>query len=382
MDDDETIADLRKQLLEQAAISKAPQSVSLTLEMLDSIINRPKPAGADVAPVKKKGGWQKVLTDVQLALASSEVAPVIKLSRQNHKRLTAEAKADTSSRKIQLHDGASTHARTHHTCTCIASTFHTPMFSIAHVASHVYEHAQLHGLTYTYHHLTCTPIPLPGVSLHMLTDVDKAVPSYKDSYLWTGMSAFNRFFDIMANSTEEEFPRKAMGEFMHCWAEVWDSPLGNHAQKLDGMLAFYEKYASILGQGLWEGKFDSDSRFLLEHMKGENPAQCNSCAGTGENTGFIPKHVGASAPGAPPHGNTQNKPKHKPATGMCSSMLIKGKPCYDRKACTREHSPCPSCGGACTSATDCLSWDEPAVLAKYASVIERIQAAGNKRRRK
>ena len=218
----------------------------------------------------------------------------------------------------------------------------------------------------------------------MHTDADKSTPLFKDSYLWTGLSAFYRFFDIMANASEEEFPRAAMGEFMHCWAEVWDSPLGNHSQKLDGILAFYEKYASILGQDLWGGKLDSDSRFLLEHMKGDNPVQCTSCSGTGERTG-VPGRTGdaASTDKANPTQRAPNGNKSKfVAGGMCSSMLIKGKVCYDRKTCTRDHSPCPSCGGVCDSATDCVSWDEPKVLAKYASVIERITEASNKRRRK
>ena len=325
---------LRQQLAAAAAVQSAPQQpiMAMTPAMLHQIIEGirgPALEGREFVtpPPKAKTGWPKVLLDVKASLKAKEMPPVLKLSRANHDRLKKETKADTSSRRIFLGtEGAS--------------------------------------------------LTLPGV------DAEATVlTSSTDSRLWSGMSAFFRLFSIMAALPEDDFSRDSMSELLTVWSEVWDSPMGTRAQKLAAAIAFYDKYADQLGSGVWLSKFDSDSRFLLEHMKGDNPGVCKHCSGSGEASRLgssTPTPSGGGAGGA--KGTTKNGPKQTSKRKLnvgkdfCSTMLIQGSLCTST-SCGRAHSPCASCGGACVSAQACKAWDQTLITAKYGTQIDRITSA-------
>jgi hypothetical protein len=221
-------------------------------------------------------------------------------------------------------------------------------------------------------------------------NTDKSAPVPKGSKVWTGISAFNRLFSIMANSAEEDFPRKALAEFLDVWTNVWDSPMGSHAQKLDTVVAFYDKHAHILGQGLWVTTFSSDSLFLFERMVGEKPPMCSNCAGSGEcvpNAFKGESHQSGNGNNQSGNGNNQsgngNKPnkakpdqKRKQLDGYCASMLIQGKTCDG--TCGRQHQPCPSCKKNCSSASNCGEWDQAGITAAHGVSIDKINSAARR----
>jgi hypothetical protein len=260
-----------------------------------------------------------VISDTKAALANDEVVKVLRLSRSNYRRLKQELKAGAATRRVQIAGGIS--------------------------------------------------IEMPS------TDVDhKVVATLKDGPLRSGRSAFYRLFSIMAGCTEEEFPRAKMTEFLGVWAEIWDSPLGTATAKLNGFLAFYEKYAQSLGKGEWLKNLDGDSRFFHENMLGDNPDACHKCRGTGEHDGSAAPARSRASPDKKRARDTgsQSKPAFF-ANQICASMLIQGRSCPAN--CSRKHSPCPSCGGACTSATACAAWDSVAVRTKHKDALDRLAAA-------
>ena len=252
---------------------------------------------------------------------TDEVVKVLRLSHANHARLTRDSKADKANRRLSL---------------------------------------------------------TGGVTIEMAsTDTDtKVVPTLKDTHLRNGMSAFYRLFAIMASCTEEEFPRAKMADFMSVWAEIQDSPLGTATAKLDGFLAFYDKYVHLLGQNQWDNKLNSDSRWFQENMVGANPVSCHRCLGTGEHDGLADL-VATRAPRAAPAAKAATGAKRdRPAapaymaTQMCASMLVQGRPCPNN--CSRLHTPCPSCGGACKSALACVAWDPAVVQKNHGDSLARI----------
>jgi hypothetical protein len=305
----------------------APNMI-LTAEMFERMFNRMAPASTPqeskeyVTPPKAKTGYAKVLLDVDASLKANEMPPVLKVSRANRARLQKETKAESTTRRVLIgNDGAS--------------------------------------------------LTIPGLDTGVT-----ALTTDKDSQLWSGLSAFNRLFSIMAALPEEDFPRASLSEIMTVWAEVWDSPMGSHTQKLQAYIAFYDKYVGLLGTGVWLSKLDSDTRFLLEHMKGDNPAICNHCLGSGEGPSVITRADGGGGGGGGRKEERRAKEtgKRKGPTGPCASMLIQSRTC-DSTSCSRAHSPCACCGGACKSAKACVAWDQAAVTAKYGAMIERINAS-------
>jgi hypothetical protein len=249
--------------------------------------------------------------------------------------------------------------------------------------------------------------PLLGVQMSFRTDPSKGTPLLENATnpLWEGMSGFNRLFWIMANATEEDFPRRAMADFLGVWSEMWDNPNGSHMQKLHGMHLFYDKYASVLGQDKWAGMFDTDTRFLLNALGTEKASVCHGCNGTGEarfgasrpydtikaptqpydyGSGGGGKGGGKGGGGKGGGGKGGAGGKGKRQEGPCSSMLVQSGPCTNDK-CTREHSPCQSCKGQCANASACAGWDNDVVYSKHSDAIDRILAAnarnGNKRKR-
>jgi hypothetical protein len=302
-------------------------TLTMSADMLQQLLGHigSSAESKDNTPVPKgKTGWAKILGDVEGCLKAGEVPPVLKLSRANRARVQKEMKAAAADRRVILGSGGAT-------------------------------------------------LTLPGVD----TDT-KALPTDRDSQLWSGLSAFFRLFSIMAALPEEDFPRASLSEFMTVWSEIWDSPMGTHAQKLTASVAFYDKYASTLGTGAWLDKLDSDSRFLLEHMKGDNPGPCGQCSGSGESGSSGPGHGPSGSRGGArdsKRGGGKNTPtKRKGAgNGICASMLVQSRTCNG--ACGRSHSPCPSCGQGCASAKQCAAWDQSAINSKYGDAIKRIEAS-------
>jgi hypothetical protein len=319
--------------LQSAPLGPVPTvhpAVTMSTDMLQQILGQIGAGNASTrvnpsAP-KAKTGWAKILSDVETCLKDGEIPPVLKLSRANRARVQKEMKASIADRRFSL-GGA--------------------------------------GATLT----------LPGVD----TD-SRPLPTDKDSQLWSGLSAFFRLFSIMAAMPEEDFPRESLSEFLTVWSEIWDSPMGTHAQKLSASVAFYDKHADSLGTGVWLARFDSDSRFLLEHMQGDNPAPCGQCSGSGEgglsNSDYT---AGGSRGGGKGRGRGagNGKGKRKAGSGkggsICASMLVQSRSCDGQ--CGRSHSPCACCGGGCASAKQCVAWDQAAVNTKYADVLQRIQGA-------
>ena len=281
------------------------------------------------SPTKAKAGWKNVISDAKAALASNDVVKVLRLSRVNHKRLKSDAKSDKAMRRVQITEGLS--------------------------------------------------LEMPS------TDLDTRVKaSAKDSAHRSGLSAFYRMFAIMSACTEVEFPRTKMTEFMMEWAEIWDSPLGTADGKLHGFLTFYEKYAAVLGESVWMQKFDHDSRFLQENMMGPNPDSCKRCSGTGDHDGRVdtvkPK---STTPSKATNKRDRQTPTERPAylaTQMCASMLIQGRTCPP--TCSRLHSPCPSCGGACKSALACVAWNQANVTKNYGDALSRISSLNSRSKRR
>jgi hypothetical protein len=333
--------ELRERIRTASALPAPTQNVVMTPAMMSQFclqMSQQTHAGtgtSNVAPPKPKTGKAKVLQDIKTSIKAHEMPAVIKLARANLARLMRETKADNTSRKIML-GGAE-------------------------------------GLSLT----------MPGA------DTDTAtVTSNTDSQLWSGLSAFNHLFSIMAAMPEEDFSRASLSDLLTLWKEVWDSPLGTHQQKLKAVQTFYEDHVEDLGKGVWLKQFNTDSRFLLENFKGDNPPVCKHCLGSGESTGRTANAEGAGGAGAHTtagngsadngsvkKGKSKTTPKRKTFKGLCASMLIQSKTCDFGESCGFAHSPCASCGGTCKSARACSAWDQAAVHAKHGSQIDRINSA-------
>ena len=231
-----------------------------------------------------------------------------------------------------------------------------------------------------------------SISLELEPDaisVSAKAHEHKICEVFTGLSAYNRLLSIMVNASEDVFSRKALSEVITVWREIWDSRRGTPIGKLDAFTAFYRMHADTLGDGLWENKLNSDSRFLHDYLDGAAHADCSFGMGThsaacqASKHRQAPKHQGAPTK----RGRDQTKNgRSAPTRSMdmkgsyCSSMLIQSKTCKGN--CSRKHSPCPSCGGSCTAASACTSWDNALVVSKHGDAIDRItRSAGRKRGR-
>ena len=297
-----------------------------------------KPGSAPVST--KQAGPEKLTDDARNALKLRKFPPVMPLSRSNFARVRTNAKELRASRTIFV-GGAD------------------------------------------------------GLELRVPTDGNSGLPAAKtftDGELWTGMSAFNRLFTIMMEMSEDDLPRSCLVDFFVVWRELWDSPLGTRTQKLKAMLAFFDKYADSLGQGAWGDKFDRDSRFIIEHLQGDNPVICPCCAGAGEHgagsscrtrSGGVRDRNGDR--GARGDRDRERRPRDAPPrkrarmTNVCLSMLDRGTDCPNPETCRHSHT-CP-CGSNCGSARNCPQWDQRAIDAKYGEDVKQMKAARAKRRR-
>ena len=347
------MADLKRQLLlarEKATVespmnlsqAQMGQMMSLTTTMAASMAAQPgvispngsKHNGEFTPPPRPKNAWRKLGMLVRECLVSGETPPIQKLCRANHEKLKREAKVARSATKFVLGNGAS--------------------------------------------------ISLPS------EDVPASTATACDDVVWSGMSAFFRLFQIMASLSEEEFSRQSMRDLLNVWSELWDSPNGTRAQKMEFAVAFYDKNIDTLGKGKWAAIFDSDARFLLEHLAGKNPSLCRCCGGSGElSAGGCPnqgrpnsRSTSArvpSTPGEPGGARNQRTPKRK-SENPCFSMLQQDGTCANPATCNYLHSPCPSCKGSCASAAVCVAWDEVAVKAKYGALINAIRSPKRRKR--
>jgi hypothetical protein len=335
-------AALRQELaLANARHALPPMSITPdVLQQLLARIGQAPPSDESKEPTppgKAKTGWPKVLQDTVSAIKAQELPPILKLARSNRERLQKDSKTELASRRFSLGPGGAS-------------------------------------------------LVLPGVDTDTVS-----VPSGKDTRVWSGLSAFNRLFSIMAGMSEEDFPRASLAELLTVWTEAWDSPMGSHEQKLLAVVAFYDKYVDDLGKGSWVKSFDSDSRFLLEHMRGDNPSPCKHCRGSGEGPSVLGcnggcgggSRGGGGSTGLRNTKNSNGTPTKRAGTGasagVCASMFLQSRTCAGK--CGRSHSPCASCGGSCSSAATCGAWDQASVTAKHGDAIAAI-ARGAKRPRR
>ena len=151
-------------------------------------------AAPGAAPVPKaKTGYSKALADVKLSIKTGDfpgAISVLKLSRAHKAKLTKDGKTASSARSIQLADGAS--------------------------------------------------LTLPAG-----TDDVVAHSSAHDHPVWSGLSAFNKLFAMMAAMPEEEFSRAALSDMLSVWSTIWDSTNGTRQEKLDLVLAFFKNYRKL-----------------------------------------------------------------------------------------------------------------------------------------
>jgi hypothetical protein len=270
--------------------------------------------GVTIPKPSRKVGGAKVQSDVEGALRAGKFPPVMKLSRANLARLQEDNKVSRRSRYVRIGGDS-------------------------------------------------------GVELRLPDDCKgSSSPTgarYADGELWSGLSAFNRLFSIMVQLPEADFPRSALVDFFGVWREMWDSPMGTRTQKMRAVLAFYDKYAGSLGRGAWLSTFDSDSRFLLTHLRGRNPPTCPCCAGTGEmgsrcaasnvaSPDVERADVDADSEDDKSSEAGSDSPSPDGQDGLCPSMEYTSVDC-EGDMCELSHV-CP-CGGGCYSARDCPGFD-------------------------
>ena len=291
-----------------------------------------KEPGAVVTATRTLTGWDKVNADVKTAIISGALPHVLKLSRANQEKLEGDSHTADGSRKIQLGQGAS--------------------------------------------------ISLPGGADDVVT-----LTSLHDSALWSGISAFNRLFSMMASMPEEECPRQKLADLLDVWSEIWDSPRSTRYQKLTSVLAFWRKYKATLGDGIWPQTLNSDNRILRDNLFGPNPRTCAKCKGSGEASasGQHPTpstSCNAATPSsrgpANPSPNKRKRPNGSNSNNHpCKSRLIKGAVCANPSACPFTHDgSCVACGGSCTSTSACSSWDAHAdkVNKRWGKLIKKLSA--------
>jgi hypothetical protein len=220
-------------------------------------------------------------------------------------------------------------------------------------------------------------------------DDNTTLATKADDLLWSHLNAFFRCFSIMASMPESKFTRVKLAEFLTLWLEIWDSPSGTRLEKAQAAVAFYREYYESLGKGSWLSTFNGNARFSLNHLPPRvapnTISQCSSCGGCGEHTG---QQDQKKAPRTP-DGGVRGKGKGKNGSGSgfapnpCFSMLDKSVGKCNRPNCRFSHGPCPSCGGACACAEECVKFDAVKITKEYGSLLDNRGRGGDgtKRRR-
>ena len=310
------------------APTPAPGHFEASFERMLALLHDSKTAAeakeAQPAATKVKTGWPKVVDDTTQGLVNGDFVNVAKLSQGNKHRLEQESRATTDSHKVSLGGGPGG----------VALLFSGPR------------------------------------------DDSTTVTTKHDGVLWSLINAFFRLFSIMASLPEDKFPRAKLSDFLSLWLEIWDSPSGTRLEKAHAAVAFYREYHESLGKGTWLATFNNNARFSINNLPPRIApnyiTQCSSCGGCGEHSG---QHDQKRPPKAP-DGGGRGKGKGRSGGGggagpsPCFSMLDPTIGKCQMSGCRWSHSPCPSCGGACGSAADCVRFDAVKVTKEYGSLLD------------